>query len=205
MQMVMRTLRSGFGLACLIFFGTQHAYAGGVKDIISTLIPLPLNDVVTSLKIGHRNVRIITATFASEGAWGEDGYSVIVQDDGRWQYARREEGVAREVVLWSAPHTGEDVITSLTFLIPKNTNPKRNIPALYVLETQRDIAEDVLAAVPVKLTLYSLQRDDDFGIFYLRPIANETSLAAYCNADFAAFHELGIPLPGDGTEYPCEE
>ncbi len=162
-----------------------------------------LNYGANHLQINGHEILITKGVFASENAWGGDGYTVLVHEPRGWQYARLDEELKNNVIIWSVPHTEEGSITAIHFMTPKIANPARNISNLYLLKTHRDFNESPLDVVPAQFTLYMLQLDTDFNIYYLNKIAAAQSAGKYCNADSAAYHELGIPLPGDGEEYPC--
>lgn len=188
-----------YGIFILTLLFSQNAWAQPLKEMVSHLKPLTLDYGANNLDIGGNAVLIVRGAFVSEGAWGGDLYTVLIHDEGkRWQLARPDEGLANAVNIWSVPHTGEDTITSVWFMVPRDKNT-----ALYLLKAHRSYKHSPLDVVRAEFTLYTLRRDDDFGIYYLTKIASEKSKAKYCNADSAAYHELGIPLPGDGEEYRC--
>jgi len=173
-----------------------------LRNKISALEPLILHYGTNSLKVNNLDVLISKGVFVSEVAWGGDGYTTLVHEGKTWQLARLDERLRNETTIWSVPHTQEDAITSISFLIPQKETTS-TITALYLLITHRDYKHNPLDLSPVEFSLYILQPDKDFGIYYFHKLQSETSKAKYCNADSAAYHELGIPLPGDGTEFPC--
>lgn len=184
----------------LAFMMSGIAYADDVQTLrqtIDNLKPLKLNYGANNLKANGQKILIVRGAFAAETAWGGDCYNVLVDEGNRWQLARLDERLGNETTIRSVPHTEEDAITSVSFLAPKNRS------ALYLLVTHREYQESPIDIVPAKFTLYILQRDDDFGIYYLHKLKSEMSKAKYCNSDSAAYHELGIPLPGDGEELSC--
>jgi len=171
------------------------AHAESLKEKLAELAPLTLHEGVNELKIGDRSVIIQHGKFAAENAWGADIYSVMVQESGHWQLARMDDGAAaKETNIVAVPHAEEDAISSVAFFLSKQEE------GLYLLQTKRSgWKESPYDAVPAKFTLYQLQRDDDFGIYYLRPIASQTTKTRYCNSNTAAYHELGIQ-PTEGNE-----
>jgi hypothetical protein len=77
------------------------------------------------------------------------------------------------------------------------------VRGLYVLKTHRHYRENPSEAVPAEFTLYHMQRDDAFGIFYLRKMDMQISVSTYCSADVAAYREFGIALPQGVQEHDC--
>ncbi len=189
-----------FGFATLCISGVD---AGTLKESVSTLQPLTLDYGVNTLKINNRNILIIRGAFVSETAWGGDGYTVLVDEGKRWQLARSGGELENEPVIWSVPHTEEDAITSISFMVPRSTDDSKNADRLYLLKTLRRYNVSSLDSVPAEFNLYILQPDADFGIFYFHKLESQMSKRSYCNSDTAAYHELGIPLPGDGKEFAC--
>ena len=184
---------------------SQTAWADSLKETIThlNLRPLYVQYGANTLQLNGHGLLIVQGRFENGNAWGGDSYTVLVkQKDSRWQLVRHEQGGWESVLTNNQPHTKEDSISSVSFLIPNNDTAS-NITALYLLTTNRDYKDSPLDSVPAKFTLDIVQPDTDFGIYYFHKLTSETTKAKYCNADSAAFHELGIPLPGDGTEYPC--
>lgn len=197
----------GFAVLCAFFAlavaGLNDAGAETLKQKISKLQPLTLQYGVNNITINKWNVLIVRGLFHSETAWDGDGYSVLIDEDGRWQFARIDEGAAKEIIIWSVPHTEEDSITSINFFASGPANAANAMANLYLLKTHRAFKESPINSAPAEFTLYGLQRDEDFGIYYLRKLDASVSQKKYCNADAAAFHELGIPFPEGRADNSC--
>lgn len=181
----------------------NDAAAETLREKISMLEPLTLHYGANNIKINARDVLIVKGAFVSGTAWGGDGFSVLVDDGGRWQLARPDDGLGNEVIIWSVPHTEEDSITSISFLVPKGGNVTKSGDNLYLLKTHRNYKEIPSEIVPAEFNFYILRRDEDFGIYMFEKLDSLVSGTKYCNADQAAFHELGIPLPDGAEEFIC--
>jgi hypothetical protein len=189
--------------AIIVFF-CQSAHAESLKETVSKLEPLALHYGANTLQLNGHDLLIVRGKFENGDAWGGDAYTVLVkQDDGSWQLVRHEKGGWESVLTNTQPHTEEDSITSISFLVPKEDTVSKNIIVLYLLTTDRNYKGSPIDIVPAEFTLDIVQPSNDFGIYYFHKLQSETSKAKYCNADSAAYHELGIPLPGDGKEFPC--
>ncbi|MEQ1888991.1 MAG: hypothetical protein ABL951_07405 [Alphaproteobacteria bacterium] len=196
-----------FSAFCIIFmFGAlllNGAVADTLREKISRLEPLTLHYGVNSIKINARDVLLVKGAFVSETAWGGDGYSVLVDEGRIWQFARTDDGLENEVIIWSVPHTEEDSVTSISFLVPRGGNAIKSGENLYLLRTHRNYDVTPYEIVPAEFSLYILQRREDFGIYIFQKLESLVSSGKYCNAEQAAFHELGIPLPDAAEKSVC--
>lgn len=184
------------------FCGADHASAKALTEIVRTLAPLTLPYGNHSLRVNDHDVMITKAHASSEDAWGGDGYAVLIRHNSLWQWVRIEGSRAHDVTIWSEPHTNEDAITSITFMIPKGQAPQ-NAKELYLLETHRTYRESPLDSTVAEFTLYRLTYDADLGIFSIDKEMSEASTMRYCDSDIAALHELAIPLPKAKPDVPC--
>ncbi|MDE3016593.1 MAG: hypothetical protein KGI29_06720 [Pseudomonadota bacterium] len=181
----------------------HSASAESLKQTVSELKPLVLHYGANNLQWNGQDLLIVRGKFENGNAWGGDAYTVLVKKkDGSWQLVRHENGGWEGVLTTTQPHTEEDSISAVSFLIPKKDTDS-NITALYLLTTHRNYKESPINIAPATFTLDVVRPDKDFGIYYFHKLESESSKARYCNADSAAYHELDIPLPGDGTEFPC--
>jgi hypothetical protein len=192
-----------FKLIILFFIfstATAPAWAEDLAQQISQLKPLPVKYGAAELNVAGRKILITRAEYRNDGPWGGDVYSVMVKDGESWQLARHsEENKLQSAVFQSLPHTYEDSLTSIRFMMPKTGNP-----VLYVLESKRKFQTPPTNPSTTSFTLYVLENTpDDFNILYFRKIGTKDSKRPHCNADWAAFKELGVPLPNDGNNYEC--
>jgi hypothetical protein len=188
----------------LIAVASPGASAETLKEKVATLEVLPLEYGSNAIKVNGHNILIIKGAFKSEIARGGDGYFILVQDGGVWQLARYEDGKKdNDVVIWALPHTGEDSISSIHFMVSRGSASSKNLAELYLLKTTRHYKITPTESALAEFTLSALHRDDDFGIYYLHTLKRMTSTIKYCNADSAAYHELGIPLLEGGNDFSC--
>lgn len=197
-------MRRLFITLCLALLAchAQYAQAEDLKRIINDLKPLTLHEGSNPLTINGYPAVIIKARRDDDTAWGGIGFTAIIHHQASWQYIRPTDSDAKDVTVWSAPHTDEDAITSIVFMIPKGATPN-NTTHLYLLKTHRAYEESPLVSVPAKFSLYILKQDEDFGGFYMHLLKQELSKETYCDADTAAFHELSIALPAGKEAVPC--
>ena len=179
------------------------AVAETLKEKVGKLRPLALHYGANNIRINARDVLIVKGAFVSETAWGGDGFSVLVDDGGKWQLVRPDDGLGNEVVIWSVPHTEEDSITSISFLVPRGGNAIKSGENLYLLKTRRNYEETPSEIVPAEFSFYILRRNEDFGIYMFEKLESLVSKIKYCNAEQAAFHELGIPLSDGAEKFTC--
>lgn len=74
---------------------------------------------------------------------------------------------------------------------------------LFALKAEREYQENPAQAALTRFTLYQLQKDEDFGIFYFIPKANELSKGLYDNSDCALKEELGLSIKGISGSLQC--
>lgn len=93
-----------------------------------------------------------------------------------------------------APHTGEDVVSSVVFA--KGLFDGRQ--ATLLLTATRQWKDSIPEPARTQIQAYVLRRSDgDVGETqdYFQPVASYMTETKYCNADAALNAELGIPLP----------
>ena len=187
------------------------AHAGNLKTTTDDLEVLPLEYGTNNFHINGHDVLIVKGKFKTPGtAWGGDIYTVLQREDDVWQTARREKGGWNSVLAKTVPHTYEDSISTVRFLIPKKRNMSEDSPSLYMLEASRRYLDDKQdETVPSRksyatFTLSVLHQDEEFGVLYLHELIKTKSAAEYCNVDWAVWKEIGIMPPDDGHHYECQ-
>ncbi|HEX3485552.1 MAG TPA: hypothetical protein VHT51_10860 [Micropepsaceae bacterium] len=198
----MPKLRHFFSL--LAFIACHAAAPLAMSDRVERLQIYPVHYGTNSLNVNGREVMIVKGAYKTETAAGGDQYFVLARQGAVWQLARHGLGGHDSTMITTAPHTGEDAIVSLYFMIPKVRGPQ--VSDLYLLVADRQFQNSIPEVTPVEFTLYVLERrNDDFGILYFRTVQKETAKEQYCSADLALYRELKIPLPysGDERNYGC--
>jgi hypothetical protein len=188
------------------------ARAETLKDTISELKTLPLSYGTNNLRIDGKETLIVRGNFNTETASGGDVYAVLVKDKNDWKLVRYDEGTRDSILTITSPHTYEDSIISVRFLIPKES-ADQDSPALYLLKASRDYLIDKngnfdpnTRQTKVIFTLYTLQRNTDFDIFYLHKLSSAQTTSKYCNADWAMNREFNIALPEKNPDqYICDD
>ncbi len=193
-----------FMFIVLVLLACQAASVLNMRERINQMQILPLDYWANHITISNRDVMIVRGAYVSGDAWGGDTYLVLMKQGNKWQLARPEMGARDNTLIAEVPHTYEDGVVSIDFLIPKGGNSSKTASDLYLLETARHYRSSPIEPVPAVFTLYVLSREnDDLGVLHLRKLQTETSTARYCSANLAAYRELGIPLPG--APYPRNE
>lgn len=195
-----------------ILLGTLPVQAETLRDMVNGLDVLPLHYGTNNLQINDDDLLIVRGKFETGTAWGGDVYTVLIKKNDTWEMARYEKDSWSSVLTETQPHTSEDSIVTVRFMVPKDSVGSDNISALYVLKTSRPYMQNNAGKVdvearqtPATFTLYVLQHDKDFSIPYLHKVVQAKSTKKYCNADWAAWRELGIALPDDGENYTCSK
>ncbi len=186
----------------LLAFWCNNSYAKTLQETVSQLKILPVNYGVNSITVNHKNVVIIKGKLVTGTAWGQDHYIVMEQQKDGWQIARHEKNFLDDVIARAVPHTFEDSVASVHFLVPKSKAASKNLTALYLLTVSREYIPGKMTPVEMSLSALS-NKNDELGTLYFNTLQSTTSKVKYCNSDSAAYHELQIPLPGDGKEFPC--
>jgi len=187
----------------LLVFSSHFANAETLQQKISNLQLIPLNYGINKLQVNNKNILIIKGKLETGDAWAQDNYIIMAQQQNEWQIARFAQE-KNDIIIRAMPHTGEDSISTVYFMKPKSDVGADKISDLYLLQVLRKYKESPLESVPAELSLSVLNKDnDDVGVLYFNNVQTNSSKAKYCNADSAAYHELQIPLPGDGKEFPC--
>lgn len=199
--------------ACLLFFVVfiQPACASdNIKQLIGAAAAFSPSYGANALDLGKTKALVIRGAHNTETASSGDVFLVLIQDKDLWQSVYRD-GVKNASPLFiTAPHTYDDSIVSYRFFTVKDGAKQK--ASLYVLEAARDMDEaltgkDASYVKPshVVFTLYQLMFDDGFEIYSFKPIKTEHTQKSYCNADWALFMELAIPVPHDEHEYDCNK
>lgn len=198
------SLRLAMVLALIV---VQGASPLSIANRIEQLELLPLRYGANTITVNRQEVLIVRGAYVSEVAWGGDEYWVLVNEGTKWQLTRHERDAWDSTITADVPHTGEDSVISIRWMVPKGQARSKNISDLFLLKAERHYETSAADSVPVVFTLYALAREnDDFGIRYFRPLYTENSKARYCSADLAIHRELGMLLPPysqDERTYLC--
>lgn len=179
-------------------------YSEALPEKVSSLQILPLNYGANYFQVRNKGILIIKGRLKTGTAWEQDNYIVMEQQENIWQVVQYEKQKPTDVIVRAVPHTGEDTISTVYFMVPNEAKDITNVSELYLLKVSREYKESTSESGHAKLLLSVLNHDnDDMGVLYFNNIQTISSKAKYCNADSAAFHELQIPLPGDGKDFPC--
>jgi hypothetical protein len=187
----------------LLVFSVNCANAETLHKKVSNLQLIPLNYGTNNLHVTNKNILIIKGRLETGNAWAQDNYIVMSQQQNKWQIVQYNQG-KDNIIIRAIPHTGEDSISTVYFMKPKSDDNTNKISELYLLQVSRKYKESPVEFVPAELSLSILNHtNDDMGVLYFHNIQTISSKTKYCNADSAAYHELQIPLPGDGKEFRC--
>ncbi len=191
-------------IAILLLFNFCSASAADLSQTVNNLQILPVNYGANNITVNHKKLLIIKARLATGTAWEQDNYIVMQQQGETWQAAHNEINGKDDIIFRAVPHTGEDSISSVYFMTPKNS--KRDVADLYMLQVSRQYKESPQESVPARLSLMILNHEnDELGVLEFKEIANAVSKAKYCNSDSAAHHELGIKFSEDFEDPKCLE
>ncbi|MBV8061865.1 MAG: hypothetical protein JO126_06830 [Alphaproteobacteria bacterium] len=186
------------------------ARAETLRYMVGDLDVLPLHYGTNDLHISGDDLLIVRGVFETGTAWGGDVYTVLIKNGDAWEMVRYEKNGWSGVLTKTQPHTFEDSIVTVRFMVPKGTSKSGNVSSLYVLKAARPYLQNAAGKTdpearetPANFTLYVLQRDKDFGIPYLHEVARARSKNKYCNADWAVWRELGVTLPDNSGTYEC--
>jgi hypothetical protein len=171
-------------LGCAL--AASAANAQNVKQYIQDMKPLAIHYGANTLSLSNHELMITKGHVGSEVAGSSDGISVFIKQDVTWQLVRIDNKSKNQTVFWSVPHTGEDVIASIKFLISQDQSK------LYVLEARKDYKTSLAEAAPVHFTLYQLKKAEDFDVYYFMSVAHEVSKRNYINADVAFRKEFNL-------------
>ena len=195
-------------IIALLFAGTS-SNAESIKGVLQKAEPVELAYGANNFKAGTVEVSITRALHQTETASSGDVFSILVRDKTVWQIACRTDPKEPSPLFFSQPHTFEDSVVSFRFFGSREQKGSDNA-SVFVLEAARDLtaalqgdAPTVRQNTPVQFRLYQLVLDSDFGIYKMKEINSEKSGASYCNADWALWKELAVPLPKDNNEYDC--
>jgi hypothetical protein len=175
-------------------FTCSKPHAETLPQTVNNLKLLKLHYGANNVTINNQKILIVKGRVATGNAWEQDHYIVMEQYDDTWQIIHNEQE-NDDVVARAVPHTGEDSISSVYFMVPKNSEN------LYLLEVARKYKENPTEMVAADISL-SILNHDEFGASNFHKLQKMQSKEKYCNSDSAAYHELGITLPG-ATEFQC--
>ncbi len=182
--------------------------AENIKERIKNGETLNIAYGANSFQFGINEVYIMRGRHKTDGANTGDLFVVMAKDSQAWQIAYTDNDKQSPFML-SQPHTYEDSLVSFRFIAVKSQ--EKNEKALYVLCAERDLNTTLKSEIPilqntlVDFSLYKLIYEDDFERYLLKAVNHEKTQRKYCNADWALFKELGLPLPKDGNEYDCSK
>ncbi|MFZ4761244.1 MAG: hypothetical protein ACOYK8_00310 [Alphaproteobacteria bacterium] len=175
-----------------------------LRKQLAGLQVLSLDYGVNRLTVAGVEVLINKAIIENGNGWSNILYSIMVEDSGdaeeakpHFQWVRIEDGQQDKSTISALPHTGEDSIKTIYFMIPKidGVAIKRDEPPLYLLQVERRYHESPTNAALADFSLLALKRDADNMALYFRKIHHAVSVVPYHNADCAAWLELGISMP----------
>ena len=204
-------LKTFFAPVIIICLMMSVAYAETLQDRLTNLVVLPLHYGTNSFEVNGQAVLITKGDFNTETASGGDAYTVMVHENENgkpddWKMVRYEGSPSSQKILTiTAPHTGEDSIMSVRFMVSKDS-PNGTASDLYLLKAEKIFPPKMKSLVgdnEVIFTLYKLWRSDDFGIFYFHQLMQNRSKTKYCNVDWVMFKELGVLLPDNSGQYEC--
>ena len=184
-------------------FYIQVCNADALKSRVEGLSVVPVQYGINALKLMSQDILIIRGRFETGTAWGGDIYTVLVRQPGNgvWRMARHEKTSDQSGVLTiTTPHTGEDSIRTVRFMVPSEEIAAGRVSHLYVVQASRAYDPNI-AHTAVTFTFAALERNADLDIFYFHELAKTQSQTPYCNAEMALHRELGLPLPEDGVDY----
>ncbi len=172
---------------------SQSVQAASLKERVEQLKLVTISYGLTMLDVNGHKVMITKGMLVSETAGGGDGYSVLVNDNHAWQLVRMSGQKGNQTTFWSAPHTGEDSVSRVLFLVPTRDVSERP-KDLYLLIVNRNYEASRLNKGPAVLSLYQLKFDNDFGIYEFTPIATQATQKNYKNVESALQNELNITV-----------
>lgn len=184
--------RRFFIFLCLVGCLTiAPAQANSLTSLVQGLHILPIPYGVTPLTVTKDSLVITRARYGAETAAGGDIFMLMLKRETGWEAVPHADN-GRDVgniVFTSIPHTYDDSIQMIYFLLSENNND------LYVLDAERGIGSSLPKATPATLTLYRLERhDNNFNQRYLTKISIVKTKGRYSNIDCAVHQELGLPL-----------
>ncbi len=177
----------------LLLFSFSAQAAGSIKETVSNLKVVKLHYGINNFNIGKNTIVITKAKILKGNAWDYDNYIAMREKLNEWQIIQNEKG---EFLYISIPHTGEDVVSSIYFMTPKNDNKLRN---LYLLTAIRKYKIHPLESVAVEFSLFVMENSAD-DVFYFTLLKRTMSEKKYCNSDVAISEELVIDS-GDEVGY----
>lgn len=195
-----------FILMSALSVGVAPSYAAPLKGAVRNLKVLSLNYGENKIKIGDEDVIITRGLFPTDNASTRDVYTVLVHADATWQWVRQEDPLDKSpsLIIETWPHVHEDSIDTIRFMVPKEGMVPSIAPKLYLLQVHRPLE---MGYVPTAATfkLFTMKRDKDFDIPIFHEISTLAPQKKYCNVDWAAYRELGIPLRESEGENPCND
>lgn len=187
-------------LVMLFVYIPQNGRANTLKELVHSLQILPVQYGENHFRINGKNLSVIKGKLITGNAWEQETYIVLLQQKDIWQIIANDKN---DVVMARAiPHTGEDSISSVYFMIPKNVESFDDIHDLYLLTVLRKYQVSPLEKVQAKFLLAKFE-SDELGMAYFQELKTFQSKNKYCNSDSASYHEFNIPLPYNGEEFPC--
>ena len=198
-----------FTLIGLIFL-CPSAHAETLQDMIGKLEVLPLHYGVNEIKVNNRDIIIVRGAVVTGTAGGHDTYIVLAKQENPlvgkkpfWQFARFE-GDKQGILIETAPHTYEDSIVSIRFMVPKEGKDLKNVSDLYLFTAARKFVVPLPTPSQPDFSLSVLNRqNDEMGTLFFHTLKKMSLKEKYCNADWPAYKILGVPLPGEEGTYSC--
>jgi hypothetical protein len=194
----------GFG-SLLVF--SHPVFSDSLKGKLSTLQILPLKFGVNEFTVKGNKVMIVKGAHLSDFAGGGDTYQTLIEmkyahdvtgENPFWQSVAVDDPGSSFIDLQeTAPHTYEDALTSIQFMVEKNEMDLKELSSLYVFRSKRDFPGVLPDPSFTKLSLYGLKYPSaDIGdMIYFKLIGAVKTKKKYSSADCAAYVELGVELP----------
>jgi len=192
------------------------AFADSLKEKIGVLQVLPLKFGVNEFTVKGNKVMIVKGAHLSDTAGGGDTYQTLIEmkyphaiskENPFWQSVAVDDAGSFIDLQETAPHTFEDALTSIQFLIEKNEVGSNNLSSLYVFRSKRDFPGVLTDPSFSRLSLYALKYSsaDIGGMVYFEPVGAMKTKKRYGSADCAAYIELGVALPAYIEKSACQQ
>ncbi len=188
-------------LAALLAHGPAIAQPGP-RDLLRDASEIRLHTGVNRIAdfAGNGRAALLTLGWRENGnAHGYLLFSVMLppsRGSRSWNIVGVDRGDRFDDTIADAPHTGEDVVTSVRFV---RVTQHRRTRTLLVIAT-RNWQESIPNPAFTTIDIFALKRSNgDIGVTadYFSRILSFRTTKKYCNADFALKQEAGLSLPPD--------
>lgn len=201
-------------VSSLISFQIVFADSHSLKEKINTLQVLPLKFGVNEFVVKGNRVMIVRGAHLSDAAGGGDTYQTLIEmkyphsstkESPFWQSVAVHDSDSSIDLQETAPHTYEDALASVHFMVKKHEVGSGNFSSLYVFRSKRDFPGVLTDPSLTQLSLYALKYPStDIGdMIYFERTESLKTKKKYSSADCAAFMELGVELPAYITKDEC--